>query len=29
MTQMKRGVSKRYHTNLDQASSQTGRLWKG
>ena len=29
MSRMKTGVSKRYHKNLDQASSRTGRRWKG
>lgn len=29
MTKMKRGVSKRFHKNLDSASSRTGRYWKG
>lgn len=29
MGRMKKGISKRYHKNLDIASSQTGRQWKG
>lgn len=29
MGKMKKGVAKRYHKNLDIASSHTGRNWKG
>lgn len=29
MGRMKKGLSKRYHKNLDQASSNTGRYWAG
>lgn len=29
MGRMKKGISKRYHKNLDVASSQTGRYWRG
>jgi len=29
MGKMKKGIAKRYHKNLDIASSQTGRQWKG
>jgi len=29
MGRMKKGLGKRYHTNLDIASSQTGKQWKG
>ena len=29
MGRMKKGISKRDHKNLDIASSQTGRQWKG
>jgi len=29
MGRMKKGIAKRYHKNLDIASSQTGRHWKG
>lgn len=29
MGRMKKGIAKRYHKNLDIASSQTGRHWSG
>lgn len=29
MSRMKTGISKRYHSNLDKASKQTGRYWSG
>lgn len=29
MDKMKKGIPKRFHKNLDIASSQTGRYWKG
>jgi len=29
MGRMKKGLSKRYHKNLDQATSNTGRYWAG
>jgi putative FmdB family regulatory protein len=29
MTRMKRGTAKRFHKNLDIASSNTGKYWKG
>jgi hypothetical protein len=29
MGRMKKGLSKRHHKNLDQATSNTGRYWKG
>ena len=29
MGRMKKGVSKRFHKNLDQATSNTGRYWAG
>jgi len=29
MGRMKKGVAKRYHKNLDIASSQTGKYWAG
>lgn len=29
MSKMKRGTAKRFHKNLDQATSNTGRYWKG
>ena len=29
MGRMKKKLSKRYHKNLDQASSNTGRYWRG
>jgi len=29
MGRMKKGVAKRHHKNLDQASSNTGRYWAG
>lgn len=29
MGRMKKGISKRFHKNLDIASSQTGKYWKG
>ena len=29
MGRMKKGISKRYHNNLDIASSRTGKYWSG
>jgi putative FmdB family regulatory protein len=29
MGRMKKGLAKRHHKNLDQASARTGRYWKG
>lgn len=29
MSRMKKGLPKRYHENLDRASSATGRSWQG
>lgn len=29
MTRMKKGTAKRFHKNLDIASSHTGKYWKG
>lgn len=29
MSRMKGGLAKRYHENLDTASSRNGRLWRG
>lgn len=29
MGKMKKGIAKRYHKNLDQASSNSGRYWRG
>jgi hypothetical protein len=29
MGRIKKGVAKRHHKNLDQASSNTGRYWAG